>query len=212
MKWKRKLSESQDTQSLFRIQIMKNELAQKIEAVLFYRAEPVEEKELAKILGEKIDDVRTVLDHVAESLADRGIRLVRADDTVLLATAPEFSALIEKIITEERESTLGRASIETLSIVAYKGPVSKKEIEYIRGVNCDYAIRTLLLRGLVEKSQSKTDERVSVYTVTPDTVLHLGLSKISDLPEYAEARAQLETHTEAQENTSTEDTETEHGE
>jgi segregation and condensation protein B len=110
----------------------------------------------------------------------------------LLATSPEHKELIEKILKEERDRDLGRAGIETLSIIAYKGPISKKEIEYIRGVNSDYALRSLLLRGLVEKKASRTDERVIMYNITSETLLHLGLKNITDLPEYSEMKKQLE--------------------
>jgi segregation and condensation protein B len=104
--------------------------------------------------------------------------------------------LIEKIIKEERERDLGRAGIETLAIIAYKGPVSKKEIEYIRGVNSQFALRNLLLRGLVERKASSWDERVIVYSITADALRHLGLGSITELPEYMDVRKQLEVETE----------------
>ncbi|KKR45468.1 MAG: Segregation and condensation protein B, partial [Parcubacteria group bacterium GW2011_GWA2_40_14] len=107
-------------------------------------------------------------------------------------TAPELSETIEKIVKEERQRDLGRAGIETLSIIAYKGPVSKKEIEYIRGVNCQWALRSLLLRGLIEKKGSETDTRVILYTLTSETLRYLGLSHITDLPQYQEKQKQLE--------------------
>lgn len=168
------------------------ELVKKIEAVLFYLAEPVSINFLVKILETpKIEIIRTI-GELGISLEKRGLRIIYHDDEVTLTTAPEMSGLIEKIIKEERERDLGRAGIETLSIVAYKGPVSKKEIEYIRGVNSQYALRNLLLRGLVEKSSSKLDERVVVYNITGDTLRYLGLSHISELPEYEEVNKQLE--------------------
>jgi len=125
-------------------------------------------------------------------LEGRGVVIVEHDDEFSMTTAPELSPLIEKIIKEERERDLGRAGIETLTVIAYKGPVSKKEIEYIRGVNSQYAIRNLLLRGLVEKKNSLNDERVVVYSITGETLRFLGLRNISELPEYDENRRELE--------------------
>ena len=87
---------------------------------------------------------------------------------------------------------MGRAGIETLTIIAYRGPVSKKEIEYIRGVNSQYALRNLLLRGLIERNTSPNDERMVVYNVTSDTIRFLGLQNVSELPEYMEMRQQLD--------------------
>jgi segregation and condensation protein B len=178
---------------------MKDNLVQKIEAILFYLAEPVEVNFLTKTLEVNKKDILAGVEELAEILKTRGLRLTVHDEEVTLVTAPEFAKTIEKIIKEERERDLGRAGIETLAIVAYKGPVSKKEIEYIRGVNSQWALRSLLLRGLVEKKAAKGDERVVVYTVTSDALRHLGLGKISDLPEYAETQKQLEVAEETEE-------------
>ena len=175
------------------------QLVQKIEAVLFYLAEPVSVDFLAKTLEISKKEIISAIGDLGLSLEERGVRLVFHDDEVTLVTAPQFSGLIEKIIKEEREKDLGRAGIETLSIVAYKGPVSKKEIEYIRGVNSQWALRSLLLRGLVEKRGSKNDERVVLYSITGETVRYLGLSRISELPEYHELKKQLEVKEAAEE-------------
>ena len=133
---------------------------------------------------------------LSQNLLTRGLRIVIHDDEITLVTAPEHSDTIEKIIKEERERELGRAGIETLSIIAYKGPVSRKEIDYVRGVNSQFALRNLMLRGLVERKNSEHDERIMMYNITGDTLRHLGLGEISELPEYNEVRGQLEINTE----------------
>ncbi len=167
-------------------------LEKQIEAILFYTAEPTKLSFLAKTLEVKVSEVEEALRNLSESLKERGIRIVMHNEEISLVTAPEFGELIEKIIKEERERDLGRAGIETLTIIAYKGPVTKKEIEYIRGVSSQYAIRNLLLRGLIERGVSKENERIVVYNITSDTIRFLGLNSISDLPEYEESRKQLE--------------------
>ncbi len=167
-------------------------LEQQIEAILFYTAEPTKVSFLAKTLEVKNEEINEALALLSKSLETRGIKLVNHNDEVSLVTSPELSPLIEKIIKEERERDLGRAGIETLTIIAYKGPVTKKEIEYIRGVNSQYAIRNLLLRGLIERGVSKTDERMVVYSITSDTIRFLGLNSVSDLPEYESMNKQLE--------------------
>src|SRR3990167_4572575 len=163
-----------------------NNLTNKIEAILFYLAEPVEISFLARTLEVPKKEVISAVNELAVSLEARGIRIIRHNDEVTIVTAPELSETIEKIVKEEREKDLGRAGVETLAIIAYKGPVSKKEIENIRGVNCQWALRSLLLRGLVEKKGSDKDERVILYSITTDAIMHLGLSHISELPEYEE--------------------------
>jgi segregation and condensation protein B len=167
-------------------------LIQKIEAILFYLAEPINIKFLAETLTVSREEILSAVGELGGSLDGRGIRLIFHDDEVSLVTAPEYSDIIEKIIKEERERDLGRAGIETLSIIAYKGPITKKEIEYIRGVNSQYALRSLLLRGLIERKNSETDLRSVGYNITGDALRFLGLSHISELPEYEEMRKQLE--------------------
>jgi segregation and condensation protein B len=168
------------------------DLSKKIEAILFYSSEPVSVNFLVKILDAKKEEVSQAITELKDRLSGSGIRILEANNEYSLVTAPEFATLIEKMIKEEREKDLGRAGIETLSIIAYKGPVTKKEIEYIRGVNSQYALRNLLLRGLVERKVSQNDERMIVYNITGETIRFLGLSSIEDLPEYKESRAQLE--------------------
>ncbi len=168
------------------------ELIKQIEAVLFYLAEPVKIDFLAKTLEVSKKEIEAGLKELEVSLKERGVRIVNHNDEIVLTTAPELAPLIEKIIKEERERDLGRAGIETLAIIAYKGPVSKKEIEYIRGVNSQFALRNLLLRGLVERKASSWDERVIVYSITADSLRHLGLSSITELPEYMDVRKELE--------------------
>jgi len=150
---------------------MNNDLVQKIEAALFYLAEPISVDFLAKMLEVSKKEVLSAVEELTQTLSARGVKLVEHDGEVSLVTAPEFSGLIEKIIKEERERDLGRAGIETLSVIAYRGPVSKKDIEYIRGVNSQYALRSLLLRGLIEKKDSRDDGRSVVYSITADTLL-----------------------------------------
>jgi segregation and condensation protein B len=178
---------------------MNSELVKKIESLLFYLAEPVSISSLAKTLEVSKEDVESGVEEFGKILEDRGLVVVRTGDEVVLTTAPEMASTIEKMIKEERERDLGRAGIETLSIIAYKGPVSKKEIEYIRGVNSQYALRSLLLRGLVEKKNSSTDERVVVYNITLETLRFLGLKSVTDLPEYEEMKKQLDVQEEVNE-------------
>jgi segregation and condensation protein B len=173
-----------------------SDLSQKIEVVLFYSGEHVSLSFLEKLLGEDRSNIIKSLEELKSQLYDRGINLIENDNQYALVTSPKYSKLLEKMVSEEREGELGKASLETLTIIAYKGPISKKEIEYIRGVNCQYSLRSLLLRGLIERKTGKNDERLAVYNITLETVKFLGLAKISDLPEYESINTKIQSRTE----------------
>jgi len=154
-----------------------------IEAVLFFKNEPIKVSALAKLIDRDENEVRNALDLLHSNLSERGIRLISADDKVVLSTAPEAGEILEKIQKEELDKDLGKAGLETLSIILYKGPISKKEIDYVRGVNSGYILRNLLVRGLIERSESKL-ARSHIYKPTVELLQYLGISDIKELPEY----------------------------
>lgn len=163
-----------------------------IEATLFFRSEPISIKKLSELLEKTEAEIIEALNLLENKLADRGVRLMRKEDEVTLATASDASALIEKITKEELSKDLGKAGLETLSIILYKGPISRREIDYIRGVNSNFILRNLLIRGLIEKVQNKDDQRSFLYKPTFDVLSYLGVSKIEDLPEYEEVKKEIE--------------------
>lgn len=167
-------------------------LAQQLEALLFYRGEPVRLQNLAAMLDVSTDEVSAALNALKTALAGRGIRLVVEGEYAALATAPEVEALIKTIRTEELEGPLGKAGLETLAIIAYNGPISKTDIEYIRGVNSSSILRTLSIRGLVEKTENPKDKRSFLYHPTPELPAALGLTSMSDIPEFEALKANIE--------------------
>lgn len=162
-----------------------------IEAILFYKNEPIKIVALAKLIDRKEDEIEQAVTELKDRLSNRGIRLVTNNGVVSLATAPEASELIEAMRKEELSKDLGKAGLETLSIILYKGPISKREIDYIRGVNSSYIIRNLLVRGLVEK-ESGTGERSYIYKPTTELLQYLGISDISELPEYGDINESID--------------------
>jgi len=168
------------------------ELAKKIEAVLFWKAEPVGIKKLATLLDVDVKSIRAGLIELDNSLKGRGVALVQTDEDVMLGTAKELSPLIEKLTKDELTRDLGKAGLETLSIVLYQGPISRAEIDYIRGVNSQFILRALLIRGLVERVDNPADARSYLYKPTLDLLSHLGVSKIIELPEYEQIRNEIE--------------------
>ena len=162
-----------------------------IEAVLFWKGEPVALSTLAKMLGKTKEEIIAGLDVLEKNLAGRGIVLQRNEDQVQLATHPETSELIEALTKEELSSDLSKASIETLSIILYRGPVSRRDIDYIRGVNSQFILRNLMIRGLVEKVSNPNDQRSFIYKPTFELLSYLGVQKIEDLPEYDQVQNEL---------------------
>lgn len=177
-----------------------NNLSSLIEAVLFWKGEPQSIKELSKALGCSEASINEALNELEGKLKERGIVLMRNNDEVTLGTSPAASKLIEAITKEELSRDLGKAALETLAIILYKGPVKRSEVDYIRGVNSTFIIRNLLIRGLVQKSQAPNDQRASIYSTSFELLSHLGLSNVSELPEFNEVQEEIrkfkETHAE----------------
>jgi len=161
------------------------ELEKKIEALLFWKAEPFSISKLATILKSTEDEIKNAISSLELKLGGRGVIVVYNGDEVALGTSPELSSLIEQLTRDELAKDLGKAGLETLSIILYKGPISRKEIDYIRGVNSQFIVRNLLVRGLVERIPHPKDQRSFLYQATFETQKFLGISKMSDLPEYA---------------------------
>jgi segregation and condensation protein B len=166
-------------------------IEQQIEAILFWKGEPVKITKLAEYLGIDENATKEGIDKLEQSLTDRGIVLIRKDEEVVLGTAKVASVLIEKLTKEELVRDLGKAGLETLSIIIYKGPVSRAEIDYIRGVQSNFIIRNLSIRGLIERISNPKDQRSFLYRPTFDLLQYLGLSKIEDMPEFQAVKDDL---------------------
>ena len=128
------------------------DLEQKIEAILFFKGEPMSRKRLAEFLDVGQVEIDEALEKLKKNLKNRGIVLQEKEDEIMLGTAPEFSKLIEKLQKEELNKELSKASLETLSIILYKNGVNRSLIDYIRGVNSSFTLRALSIRGLIEKN------------------------------------------------------------
>lgn len=175
-------------------------LPAKIEAILFWKSEPMSIKRLSVALGESEEDIKKAIPELEQSLISRGVRIMQKDDELTITTAPAVSSIIEKLTKEELSRDIGRAGLETLSIILYYGPISRRDVDYVRGVNSTFIIRNLLVRGLVERVEDKKDQRVFLYKPTFDLLAHLGISKIEDLPDYNSVRSEFTSFIEMREN------------
>jgi segregation and condensation protein B len=169
-------------------------LESKLEALLFWKGEPMSKKKAREALGCSAEELDGAVKSLEASLLSRGLRVMVNGDELEMRTAPEVSDMITKLTKDELIRDLGKAGLETLSIILYKGPVKRSDIDYIRGVNSSFILRNLLIRGLIERVTEREGQggRGYSYKPTTDLLAHLGVSKLEDLPEYEKVKAELE--------------------
>jgi segregation and condensation protein B len=179
-------------------------ISARIEALLFYKGEAVSVHFLKEALTVSDDEIRAGLQILESDLVERGIKLLWNGDEVTLGTTPAMGPLIESLIKDELSKDLGKAGLETLAIVLYRGPIARSEVNYIRGVNSNYILRNILVRGLIEKDEASS-ARSTVYRPTFELLSYLGISKVEDLPEYQNARSTVEVFEAEQKNNDNEE-------
>jgi segregation and condensation protein B len=171
-----------------------------IEAILFFKGEPVTIKKLAELLSVREETINEALTILEEKLNGRGLTLMKNDGQVMLGTTKEASEIIDSIKKDELSRDLGKAGVETLSIVLYQGPISRPDIDYIRGVNSSFILRNLMVRGLVERVANPNDSRGYLYKPTFDLLAHLGVSSVGELPEFETMKEKVANFVEQTEN------------
>ena len=159
-----------------------------IEAILFSLGEPLSVKRLSEILNEKEEIVLESLEALKKELEEqkRGIRIITNKENWQMVTAPEATEYLMKIKKEELEGDLSQAALETLSIIAYQGPISRGEINVIRGVDSTYTLFNLLERGLIERKPHPKRSNTFLYNISLKFLKYLGLNSCEELPDYKE--------------------------
>ncbi len=157
-----------------------------LESLLFVADGPVPLAHLAEALGVHSRDVEAVLAGLSVTYQQRGLSLQRFRDRVQLTTAPAAAAVVERFLGLAATTPLSRAALETLSIIAYQQPVTRPQIEAVRGVNSDSVIKNLLTKGLVEETgRAEGPGRPVLYSTTSEFLQHFGLASLADLPPLA---------------------------
>ncbi len=167
------------------------ELSSRIEALLFHEGDPIAEDTLADALEVTSSELEKGIAELTAALNGRGISVIRANGAVALATAPEAAPLIEKRVQEELSRPLGKAGVETLTIILYCGPITRPQIDYIRGVNSSYMVRHLLVRGLIERAPKERSGRSFLYRPTLSLLAELGISHPEELPDYHQFQEEM---------------------
>jgi len=160
-------------------------LTAKIESILFVAARPLSIKKLAEVCGASKEEVSAAVQEIIAVYNNeaRGVRILHNGDDVQMASAPEVSKLVQDFLKDETTGELTKPSLETLTIIAYRGPIAKPELEQIRGVNCSLILRNLMMRGLVE-AQGEPGKPETKYRVTMDFLRFLGVSSVEELPDF----------------------------
>lgn len=166
-------------------------LSKILEALLFVAGKPLKPKELAKVLEVDEAAVKQGLDSLFGLKKDTGVVLLENNGEYQLSTNSAFSTQVKNYLNAELREKLTDATVEVLAIVAYRQPISKGEIEAIRGVNSQYSLRSLLMRGLIEKTSNPSDARSFLYQTTTEFLMHLGLKSVNDLPEFEKLVASI---------------------
>lgn len=162
-----------------------------IEALLFYKATPQKKTALQKMfaIGD-VEEWEAALKKLHTRLQSGATRLVETDTELSLSTAPELAEFIESLRKNELKGDIGKAGAETLAIILYREPISRAEIDRIRGVNSSFILRNLLVKGLVEREASGNTYQ---FSITSELLQQLGVSKKSDLPRFSDFMNAIDT-------------------
>ena len=168
----------------------------RIEAILFVAGEAVSIKDMSKALAVGEKELKTALDKIGSEYdyEQRGFMLKRFGDKVQLATRPLYSEDVLRLLQPVQQQSLSQAAMETLAVVAYKQPVTRAEVEQIRGVKCDYSLQSLTTKGLIQEAGRKdTIGRPILYATTDTFLSHFGIATLEDLPPLPEVETPEET-------------------
>lgn len=159
-----------------------------IESLIFINQEPISIKKLAQILESDENETEVLIDELINNLKDgnSGVRILKKDGKVQMVTAKENSDYVQKLIKSYLTEDLSPAALETLAAIAYFGPLTRHEIENLRGVNCIFILRTLLIRGLIEREENPKNRLSYLYKISFDFLKKMGIEKVDDLPNYSE--------------------------
>ena len=161
------------------------EVERSIEAILMVVDEPVTEIVLAQVLERPVEEIEAALLVLEGSYEERGFCLRKINGGWRFYSHPSYSTVVEKFVLDGQQSRLTQAALETLSVIAYRQPVSRARVSAIRGVNVEAVMKTLITRGLVEESGLEHETGAILYKTTSYFLERLGLNSLEDLPALA---------------------------
>jgi segregation and condensation protein B len=159
------------------------ELTALVEAILFVSPEPISAIQIGSLLDKSPREIKNAFKELDQLYQNRGIRLQFHKNKVQITSAPEAASVLEKMLNLETTSTLTQASLETLSIIAYQQPITRPQIDAIRGVNSDGVLKNLLNKGLIaDVGRVDGPGRPILYSTTTEFLKYFGLGSYEELP------------------------------
>ncbi|NMB48606.1 SMC-Scp complex subunit ScpB [Candidatus Kuenenbacteria bacterium] len=160
-------------------------LKAQVESILFVLNKPIELKKIAKLCQRSEAEIEVVLENLKAHYngEESGINILTVGQEVQMVSCPRNKDLVEGLVKEEIEGELTRPQLEALTVIAYRGPITKMELEQVRGVNCSLILRNLIIKGLVQTEEDKIIEQTK-YQITPSFMKHLGVMSPKELPNY----------------------------
>lgn len=168
-----------------------NDSAARIEAFLFTEGGSLSLRKLGALIKLKEPELKSALAELSTELEGRGLTLTQTDTEVSLAVSPETAPAVRAAYQNELQKDIGDAGLEVLAIILYRGPSTRAQIDYIRGVNTSSTVRNLLARGLVERTGNPEDGREYLYRPTVELLAHLGVRNMKELPEHEKISAEI---------------------
>ena len=162
-----------------------------IEGLLFFKSAPQKKSSLMKVYDVSEEDITAAIAVLKSRLECGALRLLETETEIVLVTAPSLAPFIEQLRKADIKSDIGKAGAETLAIVLYQDPISRRDIDRIRGVNSSFILRNLLVRGLVERSSEKLGTGYT-FSVSTSLLSHLGVTRASELTDFARITDALE--------------------
>lgn len=170
-----------------------NEIPQILEAILFVAGEPVAVADLAQALEVGEMEIMHAVEKLERECERRGVTVHRYGDHLRMETRPEYAAYVERLLQPVQRQTLSQTAMETLAVIAYRQPVTKGEVEQVRGVKCDYSVQSLLHKGLIrEAGRKEALGRPILYATTDRFLEHFGISDIRELPPLPDAQEKVD--------------------
>lgn len=179
----------------------KDNLKSILESILLVAEKPVSAKELSACSGAMLSDVQKTLAELIDQYKDRGMKVIKKGEYFSLVTAPENAEAVSRFLNEELRHDLSEQALEVLSIITYKQPVTRIDVEEIRGVASDQLLRNLMIRGLItEVGRKESPGRPILYGTTMEFLQYFGLSDEKELPEFQSDAPAVDTLFEKSEN------------
>lgn len=163
-----------------------------IEGLLFYMAAPQKKKKVMEIFAVGDGEYENAITTLKTRLQSGALRVLETENEIQLVTAPELSEFIDSLRKNELSQDIGKAGAETLAIILYREPITRAEIDRIRGVNSAFILRNLLTRGLIER---RATQNTHEFTITPQLLQHLGVTHKHELPQFGQFMDAIDTFT-----------------